>query len=489
MSKLGIYLGLLLFFIAQSSLSAQDIPQECYQFDSDANPQFICDGVCPACDDPSFIFTFKISTFFVEENDYFLFVDDGTIPPLQINPSSSAGGAGFDQELNEDPFGSTIRSISFVLYEGCYSFRITDNFGDGVFDIFGDGFFSLEIDGVEVHSGVNFGHEDVFNFCLTTESCEDGIQNGEEEGIDCGGPSCEPCVTDTETCEDGIMNGDETGIDCGGALCEPCVTESVSCEDGIMNGDEQGIDCGGALCEPCDCMLSLVYDNIVCDDNGTATPNDDLFYVDVTLTGVGNGDMWRGGLGNQDMDGNYGETITFGPFLTNSGSNISGWFRDVNNTNCAIDIVITAPNNCSVGPCNGQGSEPCFTCEDGILNGEEENIDCGGPFCEPCNNTGDISSPIHSNDAFVEIEISDELLTLFPNPTRDVINISLADELNENAEVSITDLNGNILKRIIVGDSFDEKMTLDVSQYAPGFYFINLKSDSKFESKKFIVIK
>ncbi|WP_405398909.1 YncE family protein [Maribacter sp. Asnod2-G09] len=29
-------------------------------------------------------------------------------------------------------------------------------------------------------------------------------------------------VTPDATCEDGVMNGDETGIDCGGSFCEPC---------------------------------------------------------------------------------------------------------------------------------------------------------------------------------------------------------------------------------------------------------------------------
>lgn len=28
---------------------------------------------------------------------------------------------------------------------------------------------------------------------ITNHSCDDGIQNGEETGVDCGGPSCAPC--------------------------------------------------------------------------------------------------------------------------------------------------------------------------------------------------------------------------------------------------------------------------------------------------------
>ncbi len=80
-----------------------------------------------------------------------------------------------------------------------------------------------------------------------TPTCTDGIKNGDETGIDCGG-SCAPCTV-APTCNDGIKNGDETGIDCGGS-CEPCIVAST-CTDGIKNGNETGIDCGGS-CAPCD---------------------------------------------------------------------------------------------------------------------------------------------------------------------------------------------------------------------------------------------
>ncbi len=76
----------------------------------------------------------------------------------------------------------------------------------------------------------------------TTATCSDGIQNGNETGIDCGG-NCPPCPA---TCDDGIQNGNETGIDCGGN-CPPC---PATCDDGIQNGNETGIDCGGN-CPPC----------------------------------------------------------------------------------------------------------------------------------------------------------------------------------------------------------------------------------------------
>jgi len=118
----------------------------------------------------------------------------------------------------------------------------------------------------------------------------DGVKNGDETGVDCGGakaPKCgegQGCGSDADcnnlkcdpttkkclgpTHEDGIKNGDETGIDCGGPTatkkCAPgdgCAMDSdcdkVRCDvpnkkclppsatDGLQNGTETDIDCGG----------------------------------------------------------------------------------------------------------------------------------------------------------------------------------------------------------------------------------------------------
>ncbi|MFP4118550.1 MAG: hypothetical protein ACLFTH_00685 [Candidatus Woesearchaeota archaeon] len=77
--------------------------------------------------------------------------------------------------------------------------------------------------------------------CPPCETCDDGILNNQEEEVDCGGPNCPPC----KNCSDGIQNYGETGVDCGGP-CPPCET----CDDGIQNQGETGVDCGGP-CPPC----------------------------------------------------------------------------------------------------------------------------------------------------------------------------------------------------------------------------------------------
>ena len=58
-----------------------------------------------------------------------------------------------------------------------------------------------------------------FKYCYSNiePSCDDGIKNQDEQGIDCGG-SCQPCIS----CSNRIQDGDEEGVDCGGSCSEDC---------------------------------------------------------------------------------------------------------------------------------------------------------------------------------------------------------------------------------------------------------------------------
>jgi hypothetical protein len=85
--------------------------------------------------------------------------------------------------------------------------------------------------------------------------CQDGLLNGLEIEIDCdtidgGCPAC-------PTCNDDILNGDEAGIDCGGVEsgCDPCCSTG-NCRNGIQDGLEFYIDCGGNSCPECDTIFS-----------------------------------------------------------------------------------------------------------------------------------------------------------------------------------------------------------------------------------------
>jgi hypothetical protein len=70
--------------------------------------------------------------------------------------------------------------------------------------------------------------------------CTDGVQNGDESDVDCGG-SCDPCV-------DGMQCG--VADDCASGSCAG-VCQEATCEDGIQNRDEADVDCGGVDCLRC----------------------------------------------------------------------------------------------------------------------------------------------------------------------------------------------------------------------------------------------
>ena len=73
-------------------------------------------------------------------------------------------------------------------------------------------------------------------------TCADTLRNGDETGVDCGGPTCAAC---------GAGGGCVTGSDCQSGLCTNGVCESPTCSGGVKDGTETGIDCGGPACPDC----------------------------------------------------------------------------------------------------------------------------------------------------------------------------------------------------------------------------------------------
>lgn len=115
-------------------------------------------------------------------------------------------------------------------------------------------------------------------------TCTDGVQNGDETGVDCGGSCPNACDVDPDpTCNDGIKNGDETGVDCGGS-CPACPVDPDEeiCDNEVDDDDDGDIDC----------------DDSDCDDDSACESDDD----DDDGDGDGSGDGDDGGDGSDDSD-------------------------------------------------------------------------------------------------------------------------------------------------------------------------------------------
>jgi len=215
-----------------------------------------------------------------------------------------------------------------------------------------------------------------------TPTCDDGVQNGGETDVDCGGDcpgACEPgegclvgedCTTmncEDDTCQppsgdcaDGMQNGDETDVDCGGSCpmqcddgegcivdidcvsgnCDPdTMTCGPACDDGVQNGDETDVDCGGSCPMDCDdgegCLVGEDCVSMVCDpDDMTCTPPscDD---------GIQNGDET-----DVDCGGSCGNTCETGE-VCNTGADCIDDVCDPDDMTCAPPLTVEVAPACA----------------------------------------------------------------------------------------------------------------------------------------------
>ncbi|MFN8339478.1 MAG: zinc-dependent metalloprotease [Saprospiraceae bacterium] len=348
---------------------------------------------------------------------------------------------------------NTINNIELCLPTACFTFTIFDAYGDGICCAYGSGYFNITQGNTTLVSGGQFTTSDVRNFCATSSAptCTDGVQNGQETGIDCGGPTCPACPT----CTDGIQNGLETGIDCGGPTCTPCAT----CSDGIQNGQETGVDCGGPSCPACPTNGSVQVTTLAghyfetgmdgwtdggidCARVNTNAPEGtfsiqlrdnsgspsamtsptynllqyDSITVEFKMKAVGfesgedfwvryfNGSVWATAKTYSLPSDFANNTILTKKVKINAPLSANAQIRFQSDASDDTDMVhidaviikaykTMGTPTCSDGiqngqetgiDCGGPNCPVCISCTDGIQNGQETGIDCGGPNCPAC---------------------------------------------------------------------------------------------------------
>ena len=85
------------------------------------------------------------------------------------------------------------------------------------------------------------------DFEFPAGNCSDGLQDGDETDVDCGGTVCMPCGTGKRC---------RRTVDCTSSMCDEKSMTCVSCTDGAHDGEETDVDCGGPDCGPCAYGLS-----------------------------------------------------------------------------------------------------------------------------------------------------------------------------------------------------------------------------------------
>eukprot|EP00877_Chromochloris_zofingiensis_P011489 jgi/Chrzof1/6594/Cz19g02010.t1 len=247
--------------------------------------------------------------------------------------------------------------------------------------------------------------------CAPQPTCTDNIKNGQETDVDCGGPTCPACVFgdacaansdcntnncsggkcgEPTTCKNGVKDGQETDVDCGGLCIAKCRTskvcsssadcisnncgpgvciEAATCYNGIKDGKESGVDCGGGGC------------NAACD------------------VGEGCGSVWDC-VSKVCTSGKCADA----PTCKNGIKDATETDVDCGGSSCAARCIVgktcASASDCGTGICTNGKCAPQPTCTDNIKNGQETDVDCGGPTCPACvfGNTCTANGDCNSNN-------------------------------------------------------------------------------------------
>ncbi|MDH7448168.1 GEVED domain-containing protein [Aquimarina sp. 2201CG14-23] len=342
------------------------------------------------------------------------------------------------------------------------------------------------------------------------------------------------------------------------ALSDKCgAVTQPTCDDGIQNGDETGIDCGGSSCTPCQ------TGNQYCESKGTTSSGEHISRVQLgTINNTSGASSYTDFTSKStDLSTNNSYTITVTPTWTGSVYNEGyGVWIDYNNdgTFATNELVwskaasqdtsnsgsFTVPSSASTGatrmrvsmkyngiptPCEtfnyGEvedytvnirtGNPPTPTCSDGIQNGDETGIDCGGSSCTPCSTGGDRCAGVAAYDSSLTYVAGDKVVyrnalyerranggwtnlgpcgsartikdlsnfdvRIHPNPSKgNTLNVSL-NSINE-ITYSITNMIGQVVKKGTLSNS----SKINIQTLESGLYLVQFNTDNQTVIKKFL---
>ncbi|MEM1356759.1 MAG: cohesin domain-containing protein [Bacteroidota bacterium] len=213
------------------------------------------------------------------------------------------------------------------------------------------------------------GNGGSINDCTTIPTCSDGIMNGDETGVDCGG-SCTPCQTMTD-CGAGTTDVEICiGSECADAGAEVCVPVYVG-NFNSLGGLQFALEYNGANLD----FTRVIPANALASGTSPGNPSDGRLNV-----------VWNDpNLSGQSFPD---DEIAFELCFTveNAVATPLTFFNEATTLRAFNELGTRLPSSGNPGAVNSNcGNEP--TCSDGIMNGDETGVDCGGS-CTPCNNTG-----------------------------------------------------------------------------------------------------
>ncbi|MGZ3426685.1 MAG: hypothetical protein ACXVCV_08560 [Polyangia bacterium] len=234
---------------------------------------------------------------------------------------------------------------------------------------------------------------------MMSDPCADGAQDGDESGVDCGGPTCPArCPLD---------GGCAGAGDCQSNVCNVITNVCVAddCHDGMRDDAESDVDCGGDACPKCSagkaCRTPGDCDNFLCNQTSQTCVADpcldgvkDQSETDADCGGLCLAKCKNGQGCNTPADCVVGATCASNKcqvphcidgVKANGETDVDCGGADC--SPCAVGKACAAGGDCASTFCNVT-THLCVAnqCQDGVKDGGEADVDCGGPSqaCPRC---------------------------------------------------------------------------------------------------------
>lgn len=414
-----------------------------------------CGGSCPACPEPC---TDNLVTVEIVLDNY----PEETTWTITDNGGSIVASGG---PYGSQPDGSTVTS-EWCLVDGCYNFNIFDSYGDGICCSWGNGSYEVTDNGGNIlASGGAFGSSETTNFCLgggAGPTCDDGIQNGDETGVDCGG-SCVPC---------------DTGGDCTYTTID--YNEFVSTW-GIWN--DGGNDCRISAQDQ-SFANTAPYCIRLRDDSNTSNFSSDALdvsaYDEVRFSFTYISASMENGEGFiVETSANNGQSYTIAAEFV-AGQDFNNNVREF--PEVTITSGLSSTFRIRVRTTGNENGDRMYF-DDLLVEGCQNGNRLAGPEAAPATEAAPAILETTSNTTITE-------MTVLPNPVTDFMNVNYTLSKEAVVQIMVYDLTGKpVFTQQLKGQAGAQFTRIDATTMNAGFYIVQLLTEGERMTQKFLVVR
>ncbi len=401
-----------------------------------------------------------------EETSWELFDGAGT--------SLATGGT-----YGSQPDGSTVTE-TFCLGDGCYDLVLADTYGDGICCGYGNGSYTVtDADGNVLASGGQFASSVTENFCITLPNCFDGVQNGDETDVDCGGTLCPACVT-CDTPPTGISTFVNSTERVTISWDNNPIADSYQVKykrSGTTTWITKGATPGNDFKELWPLVEGATYQyrvRMFC-TTGVWSPYSDV----ATFT-----------MATCDAPSGFNYTTT------PNGRHRFDWSAATNRIKYQIQHRVPGGTwSSSIGSTPGNDFKilPAETFTPGTTYQIKVRTLCTITPLVGQNVWSEFSAPYSFTAGAATARLSNHVddqglidFTFMPNPAKDALSISFETESEEDVSILVYDIVGNrVISKNIGSNGGAFSSRLDVSNLERGYYFLVIQQGNQSETRKF----